>query len=90
MTRDAMELRIARLERQLLAANEAAEQRRAAILSIHEAIQEDSAKHERHVRALREGLHMALEALQRARDSGANYCGEALTAVREALNAYSN
>lgn len=85
MTRDQMQLHIARLERQLLAANEAAEQRRAAIVRIHEAIQEDSANHERHVRALREGLHLALDALQRARDNGASYCGEALTAVRDAL-----
>lgn len=88
MTRDDMTLRIARLERQLLAANEASEQRRQAIEHMSEGILRDSAAHELRVYGLREALHIALEALQRARSGEAQahiYCGQAIERVREAL-----
>lgn len=88
MTRDDMTLRIARLESQLLAANEAAEQRRQAIEHMDMAVQMERANHARHVQALREGLHVALEALQRLRDGQGRPgdCGAAIDAVREALS----
>lgn len=86
---DEMALRIIRLESQLLAANELAEQRRQAIAHMSEGILRDSAAHELRVHAMREALHVALEALQRARSGEAQahiYCGQALERVREVLN----
>lgn len=88
MNRDDMTLSIIRLESQLLAANQAAEQRRQAIEHMSTAIQADAANHARHVHALREALHAALEALQRARSGEQKahiYCAQALETVREAL-----